>query len=913
MLNNRRWLSAALAAVLVLAGLVAMPFSHPQPVQAAAASGHGQHAGSIFWLDWSSATRTAGSGTNNGRPFHRVQNGTRLVATPAQGVTVTAEFSQVLATQRGGTAAREVHVTQQDPNYSELKLNGYDTGQQYSVITPNTNQSNVNFRLTFTATLADGSTIPLNVIAADGESAGPPQNESIAFTTNGEPWRNIDNTTRAGANIWWSNKTQPGQYGGFNTTTMGPWVTERSTGQGMAPIGVSRGASTVDVAISATGMQNVMVGFMLATDFGDAPASYGQASHFIDWTAKNVDPRGLPGTTDAPGITYDWSSNPYLGTVPADPDSGQLGGWTGDDTTGTADEGWKQLTGQDDPPVMYPGERRDYSVTVAVGNGNNRTVAGWIDWNNDGVFQAGERATAVATEGSAILTWADVQVPSDARALGSRFRVASDAQQIQNPTGPAPNGEVEDHLLSVTQPALASVVKSSNPDRGTDVRPGQKVDYTLTFSGSPDAPTDVRHTDHLAVVLDDADLDSDSIKTTGGLTATFDQPQQTLAVSGRLLAGAEPATVTYSVTVKDFAATTDQLLRNVVVPSGTVPPETCASAATNCTEHPVVDYSPNLVLGKASDPVSGSTVAPGDPITYTVTTTNQAGAGADAASVGPAAGVVLTDDLTDVLDDASFIPGSARLEISGGPEPITAPVADPVEGLLTTEPFDLPANGTAALTYRVTVHDDAWSATIGNVVSGAWDDPGTPEPSDPIDCASCSTEHGTDAKVLIEKIGESSDGWVRMDGSDWSVRHDDGGAPGEVLEDPLVDPVAGTGGGTTDGLFTLEGISAGTYWLTETRAPEGFSLLAEPVQFTVDADGAVTLGSGEGDGVVTSADEDADGIHTVTVRDVPALRLPETGGTGSAGYLAVGAGLLALGAALALQWRRREPAVSQAR
>ncbi|MGW9552682.1 DUF7927 domain-containing protein [Citricoccus zhacaiensis] len=714
--------------------------------------------------------------------------------------------------------------------------------------------------------------------------------------------------------MWWSNKTQAGQYGGFNTTTMGPWKTEISSGTGgMAPIGVSRGASTVDVAISASGMQNVMIGFMLPTDFGDAPVSYGQASHFIDWAAKNVDPRGLPNTANAPGITYDWSTKPYLGTVPADPDSGQLTGWTGDDTTGTADEGWKQLTGQDAPPVMYPGERRDYSVNVAVGNGNGRTVAGWIDWNSDGAFQTGERATAVATGGRAALTWAGVQVPSEATALGSRFRVATDAQQIQNPTGLAPDGEVEDHMLPVTQPAVATVAKSANPDRGTEVSPGQTVDYTLTFTGDPDAPTDVRHTDHLAEVLDDADLDFESISASGGLSATFDETGQTLAVSGRIPAGTGPETVTYSVTVKDFVSTTDQHLRNVVVPTGTVPPGTCEPAATNCTEHPVVDYSPNLLLGKTSDPVSGSTVAPGDPISYTVTATNQAGTGPGAGPIGPAAGVVLTDDLTDVLDDATYVAGSARLEITGGSAPVTVPVADPVDGHLTTEPFDLPANGTAALTYRVTVKDDAWSATIGNVVTGTWDDPGTTEPDDPIDCSSCATEHGTDAKILIEKIGEASDGWVRMDGSNWSIRHDDGGAPGEILADPLVDPVADADGGTESGLFQLEGIPAGTYWLTETRAPDGFNLLAEPVQFTVDADGAITLGSGQGDGVVTSADEDADGIHTVTVRDVPALRLPDTGGTGSAGHLAVGAGLLALGAVLALLWRRRELAAAHAR
>ncbi len=108
------------------------------------------------------------------------------------------------------------------------------------------------------------------------------------------------------------------------------------------------------------------------------------------------------------------------------------------------------------------------------------------------------------------------------------------------------------------------------------------------------------------------------------------------------------------------------------------------------------------------------------------------------------------------------------------------------------------------------------------------------------------------------------------------------------------------------GLFQLEGINPGIYWLEETTAPDGFNLLAEPVQFTVAANGAVTVGQGSGAGVVSSSDTDGDGIFLITVRDVPALQMPESGGIGWWPFTAAGSLLLltALGLGL-LNIRRR--------
>ena len=56
------------------------------------------------------------------------------------------------------------------------------------------------------------------------------------------------------------------------------------------------------------------------------------------------------------------------------------------------------------------------------------------------------------------------------------------------------------------------------------------------------------------------------------------------------------------------------------------------------------------MLAKASDPVVGATVQPGDTVEYTLTATND--------SDGVLTGAVVTDDLSDVLDNARWAIGA---------------------------------------------------------------------------------------------------------------------------------------------------------------------------------------------------------------------------------------------------------------
>ncbi len=149
--------------------------------------------------------------------------------------------------------------------------------------------------------------------------------------------------------------------------------------------------------------------------------------------------------------------------------------------------------------------------------------------------------------------------------------------------------------------------------------------------------------------------------------------------------------------------------------------------------------------------------------------------------------------------------------------------------------------------------------------------------------------------LKIEKVGEASaNTWVRMDGSSFAILEDVNGEPGTALPFTI--------GDVETGLFQIDSIPAGTYWLSELTAPDGFSLLAAPVKFTINPDRTVSITAG-GDEAVTATGQ------IITVRDVPAMSLPTTGGTGALPYILAGS-LTVLGAgALALWVRRRNARV----
>lgn len=95
------------------------------------------------------------------------------------------------------------------------------------------------------------------------------------------------------------------------------------------------------------------------------------------------------------------------------------------------------------------------------------------------------------------------------------------------------------------------------------------------------------------------------------------------------------------------------------------------------------------------------------------------------------------------------------------------------------------------------------------------------------------------------------------------------------------------------GQVTIKGLDSGTYWLEETKAPEGFNKLAERVK--VEIKGANL------DATVTGNTWTAGGVHVV---NNTGTELPSTGGMGTTVFYVLGS-ILVIGAAVLLITRRR--------
>lgn len=117
------------------------------------------------------------------------------------------------------------------------------------------------------------------------------------------------------------------------------------------------------------------------------------------------------------------------------------------------------------------------------------------------------------------------------------------------------------------------------------------------------------------------------------------------------------------------------------------------------------------------------------------------------------------------------------------------------------------------------------------------------------------------------------------------------------------------------GSFSVTGLDEGTYYLKETKAPEGYNLLKADIMIVITANAAniqnwtsamegltgITVSVDEGDAV---AGNTGTGMVSITVENVPGSALPETGGIGTTIFYVVG-GILVIGAGVILIARRR--------
>ena len=144
-----------------------------------------------------------------------------------------------------------------------------------------------------------------------------------------------------------------------------------------------------------------------------------------------------------------------------------------------------------------------------------------------------------------------------------------------------------------------------------------------------------------------------------------------------------------------------------------------------------------FTIGKTSDPPTGALVAPGTVITYTLTATST--------GTVPVHDVVLDDDLSGVLPNATIVEGSVIT-----PAGTSATVSVPEQRLVWTVGTMAPTES-RTMTYQVRVNADAIGVSIRNSVTGAGDVPPTDCPDDaPVDDR-CAVSHQTSPAPTIAK------------------------------------------------------------------------------------------------------------------------------------------------------------------
>ncbi|HXS62251.1 MAG TPA: putative Ig domain-containing protein [Streptosporangiaceae bacterium] len=205
--------------------------------------------------------------------------------------------------------------------------------------------------------------------------------------------------------------------------------------------------------------------------------------------------------------------------------------------------------------------------------------------------------------------------------------------------------------------------------------PGATVSYTITVTDSGDtAYTGATMTDALSAVLDDATYNGDASATSG--TATFTSPN--LTWTGNLAVGAS-ATITFSVTVKDPDAGNAILASTI---TSTTAGSNCASGSTD----PQCSVSVPVAILTIVNTADAPSTTPGSVVRFTATFTN--------AGQVPYTGITLSDNISDVVDDAA--PNGDQTATSGT-------LILTATGIAWTG--SIPIGGTVTVTGTVTVFD----------------------------------------------------------------------------------------------------------------------------------------------------------------------------------------------------------------
>ncbi|AKU65795.1 collagen-binding protein [Schaalia meyeri] len=612
------------------------------------------------------------------------------------------------------------------------------------------------------------------------------------------------------------------------------------------------GATKATITIQGGGYSAVALGLVIATDFGDAPESYGKASALFQptWSGGQV-----THTVDAfsVGKATMHSAQTILGTeIDAEGYQQHSDDALGDDQNGTADEDGLSVQTIAEGITTQAGATHQQTV-ACKGPGK---VAGWIDWNHNGSFDLGEKSDEVPCLGSSVkLSWTvpdDVvrSVTGEAGSVGDTFmrlRITNDSNgDNQKATGNTTTGEVEDYKISVRIPTLQIVKNVDGLYASTEVPALAASEWTLTGKNSSvNAPfktiTGAGDTNIQRVLKGTYALSEESVNAqAGGYAAgewTCGQTAGTVNAQG----------TSYSSTLSGSRVTIKNADRVTCTIVNTTKPGT-------------------LTWDKVES--DGTTLLAGT--TWTLT-------GPDVPT-----GTTVTDCSSGICPTGAYKdqdPAPGKFKLTGlkwGTYSIKES-AVPDGYAVLTDTFTFPQLNGSALEARLAAIDGKVTdngAIINTRLTGS---------------------------VTWKKV-DASDGTSPLAGSEWTIS---GGAlPGAVtIADCQADSAAqcpkapdGTYYDTDPaaGSFTVKGLpwSEKTYTLKEKKAPAGYRLDPTPHEFTIDA----------------KALDFAFEPITNEKQNVPSL--PLTGGFGADAYIIGGivAGLGAAGVGAAIKRRKNRKA-----
>ena len=207
---------------------------------------------------------------------------------------------------------------------------------------------------------------------------------------------------------------------------------------------------TVTAANGCTATSQITITGSCTVDYADLP----------DGTAGNG-PGDYNTTSANNGPSHGIVTGLVLGSnIDAESDGQPSANGDGDDTDGTDDDDGMSIGSTFD---IVPGGTIRIPYTGNNSTGSDANLVAWVDWNNDGVFSAGEKVTPIVVPGTGAFSGhLTVPVPETATTgsnIGLLVRLSNSA--ITSPDGYLTSGEVESYMLSVNCPTQICIPATS--------------------------------------------------------------------------------------------------------------------------------------------------------------------------------------------------------------------------------------------------------------------------------------------------------------------------------------------------------------------------------------------------------------------------------------------------------------------